>query len=606
MTGDEIPAELVGRLVAEKVWTRGEAVAHAERVREPVALVEVLVVLGLVERALAVAATVDDLLAAARMWEVLAPALPAQLMPDALRVVEALPDEGARGEALAAVAPHVPAELGGLLLHQATAMPDEADRAFALGRVAPHLPADLVPDAFTAAFAIDEDCWRTWALHLLAAAPPPGLLHHLPYDRQRQVVTELVTAGLAAAGDDMAVHEEVTAWWRELFAELLPAGLLPDVLAAMDGVAEEWAVAFLLSTVAARLPAELADRAVRLASALTEPARRAHALTALGPRVPDRLRLPVYSAAGEAAAAIAGDEDRARAVRELAPQAPAEVYATLRVAAATISDQGLRTRTLIALGPHHPEPGRSQAVAESLAAATALEDAIDRRFAVAGLCRYLPDDLIRQVQASAAAAGDSEVLKALAPHLPADLVPSGWAAALGLAGDGDRSAVLARLVPLLPVAMIPGAFATAAALPAVMARTGGCPRHEVLRALAPRLPGDLIPAAVVALAPATVLSAPPESRRELDVTLAELVARLAPEHRDRALRDALHAVAALDSGWARAEALTRLVPHLPASLLPAALAAARAIVGREPRTEVLTELVHRLPADLLPDLVDAF
>jgi hypothetical protein len=128
----------------------------------------------------------------------------------------------------------------------------------------------------------------------------------------------------------------------------------------------------------------------------------------------------------------------------------------------------------------------------------------------------------------------------------------------------------------------------------------------VLRALAPRLPRELIPAAVVALAPATVLSAPPESRRELDVTLAELVAKLPPEHRDRTLRDALHAVAALDSGWARAQALTRLVPHLPADLFPAALVAAKAIDGREPRTEVLTELVNRLPADLLPDLLDAF
>ena len=183
-------------------------------------------------------------------------------------------------------------------------------------------------------------------------------------------------------------------------------------------------------------------------------------------------------------------------------------------------------------------------------------------------------------------------LIALAPHLPADLMPQALAAAQDIGDEKHRAEVLTGLAPHLPEPSKGHAWQQA--LAAALAIENEWSRAEALTVLGPHLPMHLLPQALDA---ASYIGDGPNRTRVLTGLAPHLPVDLLPK--------ALDAAQAIENEWSRAEALTVLAPHLPVDLLPKALDAAQAIENEVHRATVLTGLAPHLPVDLLPKALAA-
>ena len=137
------------------------------------------------------------------------------------------------------------------------------------------------------------------------------------------------------------------------------------------------------------------------------------------------------------------------------------------------------------LAPGLPEPARSEALVDALAAVSRIVD--EQRRAAA--------------------------LEALSSHLPKPLLPAALATARGIKFDGDRARALVALAPYLPEALLAEAVAAAVDLHEFW-------KVEALTALAPRLPEPLLAEALAAARGMT-------DERKRDEMLAKLAPRLA-------------------------------------------------------------------------------
>jgi hypothetical protein len=202
-------------------------------------------------------------------------------------------------------------------------------------------------------------------------------------------------------------------------------------------------------------------RMVALAARGRDPAsveRVAAALIPLNVAYPDLL-----AQALAAAAQIAWDYARARALSGLAPHLPPDLrdaaLAQALAAAAQIASDYDRARALSGLAPHLPPDLRDAALAQALAAAAQIARDYARASALSGLAPHLPPDLrdAALAQALAAAAqiasddARARALSGLAPHLPPDLrdaaLAQALAAAAQIARDDDRASALTDLAP---------------------------------------------------------------------------------------------------------------------------------------------------------------
>jgi hypothetical protein len=216
---------------------------------------------------------------------------------------------------------------------------------------------------------------------------------------------------------------------------------------------------------------------------------------------------------------------------------------------------------------------------------------------------YLPDDEARRALKDAVDEGTRErgfsgmrleKLAGLARRLPADLLIT----LLNPSGVVDMSVFesdrLRAVAPHLPAELLDLALATARTLDVAYGQ-----RAEAIASLLPRFNGTRQEQVRQEALDAARAIDEPSSRA---TALIRLLSYLTPDAREAMLHEALHAVRATTEPERRAKALIALVPHLPAGILPALCAetldAARGIPNLEDRVDGMTTLAPHLPEPL--------
>jgi NB-ARC domain len=517
----------------------------------------------------------------ALVLEVLAPQLPADLLPEALELARGISEPYRRAQALAAVAPHLPAPDRDAGLADALGLPRQAGhpdrRAGLLAMLAPHLPTGQVRAALKLARTLEQASYRAWVLD--------GLAPRLPEPERHAALAEALA--LVRASNDPDERAEAL----QHLAPHLPTDLLPAALELTGTINRPHPRALVLDGLAPRLPEPMRRAALAAALALPpdpeDPEQLVQLLAFLAPHLPADL----FPAALELTGTIDDPDPRVLPLAFLAPHLPAELLPAALEQVGTLPAYA-RASTLAALAPQLPT--------DLLPAALDLVRSIqtsERGEALGALAPRLPADLLPAALELARAVEDqgplAQALAALAPHLPAVDRRAALADALGLARavpDPDaRAHTLAAVAPSLPARERHDALAEA--LEVLSSLDHPALRADLLEALGPHLPADLLPAAL-------------DAARTLTSSGwwygPQVLQALAPRLPAGLLRQALDLAATVDQPLARVQTLAAVVPHLPAPDRQAALTQALTLIRRmeDPgwRTEALAAIAPHLPA----------
>jgi hypothetical protein len=313
--------------------------------------------------------------------------------------------------------------------------------------------------------------------------------------------------------------------------------------------------------------------------------KRVDVMEIVAPHLPEAL-LPDAVAIARGSTSIFGNPDMLAC---LVPYLPEALIADLALEAMTTYGNAAM---LAALAPRLPPALRSRAVD---IATRPMFEVHARCRVLAALAPHLSDRLLcealafaRDMRGVVAGDGCADTVSALAPYLPAIVIPDAFAAARaipdnrfaethgGSVGELCRSRAFVALAPYLPEAMLGDALAAYVEVPKYFGLAG----TKAWAAFVARLSGALLPVALAAVE--AIHDAFPRV-----MFLAILAQRLPEDAQQRVLRDALAATAAIPAPQ-RAMALAALAPHLPVAAPGTALHAALA--------DVLADLC-------LPDLV---
>ncbi|HXG32350.1 MAG TPA: hypothetical protein VNJ11_03215 [Bryobacteraceae bacterium] len=401
----------------------------------------------------------------------------------------------------------------------------------------------------------------------------------------------------------------------------------------------------------------------------TPPEKRAGALAALAPHLPEPQRTEALAEALATARAIRAIQDpysrpdafaalraldaehrRAKALAALAPHLPPALLAEALAAARAIEDANPRAKALAALAPKLPEPERRKVVGEAWADMQRSLDFGDRdRVEVLetwaeNLRKWQCDEVLGKALTVARKIKKpyfrAKVLTALAPHYPEphrrNMVAEALATARQVANPYFRARALATLAPQLLQPWLDEALAAARAIEwgrfraqalAALAPQLEEPRRslvlseglaaareaftakgrsEALAALASQLPESLLPEA---LAIARGILDEAYRGEDLFETLAIFAWRLPEPRRSEVLAEALAAARTIGDENKRAKVLAALAAHLAeperSQVLADALAAARAISDSPSRARALEVLAPHLPPHLLAEALAA-
>ncbi|WP_424097461.1 NB-ARC domain-containing protein [Moorena producens] len=282
---------------------------------------------------------------------------------------------------------------------------------------------------------------------------------------------------------------------------------------------------------------------------IQHPNNRASALKELAPKLPETLLPEVL----KIAQAITHKSSQARALKELAPKLP-EILPEALDAARAITDKKYLADALRELAPQLPE-----ILPEALDAARAITDDKYRAYAFRELAPKLPEILPEALDAARAITDEYDrayALVRLAPQLP-EILPEALDAARAITNEYDRADALVQLAPQL-LEILPEALEAARAMKSEFGLA------KALSELAPYLSESLLPKAL------NMARAIPDHRSQA-FALIGLASQL-PE----ILPQALDAARAITDEYDRADALVQLAPHLP-EILPEALEMIRAI-----------------------------
>lgn len=341
-------------------------------------------------------------------------------------------------------------------------------------------------------------------------------------------------------------------------------------------------------------------RALNHARRITDPQRRATALTLLAPHLPHDQQPAALDQALRAATAISVEYRRADALAALAPYLSTTQLTQALDAATAITDEHHRVQALIGLAPHLSPDQLTRA----LQVATRLTTWYGRRDALVGLAPYLPADRLSAAYREALPATDAttaqyhwvRALSGLVPEVPEDGKPAavGFAlqAAAAIADERDRAQAITRLIPYLTTEEH-----LAYALDASAGITDPYAAAQVLTALAPRLPADQRPAVLDRALQAA-------ARINEQNTRGQALIALAPHLSGEQLARALDAAIAISHDHFRARALAGLAPHLGPDLLVPALRAATAIASRFDRAQAFASLAPHLPPEQRPAVLE--
>ncbi len=628
-----------------------------------------------------------------------------QPLQNALTIARAIEDEYWRARALAGLAPHLPESLLREALAAARAVEDRYWRERALAELALRM-AELShhEEALAIAQAIENEWWRARALAGLALQLSRPLLQQaleaalvIGWGRARAEALAVMASRLAELGhpeEALATAREIeNGYWRaRALAGLVPhlpqsKQVLREALGQAQEVGDAYDRAQALVELALHLPEpdQALQEALAAARAIGDEQRRVSVLLELASHLSNPEQ--ALQEALAAARGIQSEHSRARVLEELGSYLPEDLLWEALVVARMVEDERLRAQVVESLAVRLADLGHSD---EALAVAREIENEYWRAGALARLVPHLPESLLREALVETLALrtelqervfdeGDKrgralgemasrlaelghpeealaiareiedEYLRArtlgeLTPHLTELLLEEAlamawaiedkWWGAEALAGLGDPNGALARarevenrfnrvnaLMALVPHLPLPEQ-ALQEALTEVQKMEEEGWRAEALALLARLLPEDLLQEALVVARAVEDewLRAP--AVESLAVRLADLghpdealaVAReiendhwpwaeLAPHLSQTSLQEALGTVREIENEYWRGQALGKLVSHLPKPLFREALAAACEI-GRRPRAEILARLTPRLtklsPATLYP------
>ena len=393
------------------------------------------------------------------------------------------------------------------------------------------------------------------------------------------------------------------------------------ILAALDTIAstrQSEPQASALIALAPFLLGEVQHRALSVATHIQDAAARARTLTALAEHLPTRLQPRLRTAALEAIASIANENERAAALAAFAPHLervqeqdeafPALLERALKLAVG-LQRRDARARALVGLQARLPRHLQG----EALAVINGITDEHQRAQLLADLAPNLPSD-IAAVGALAVAHNIRQrdarflALKALGRRLDGSAAERIWldalAVALALPRQLEQVMALAELAPNLPDQLRHRALSNA--LNTARSITRERARLRALSTLAPLL-ADQPQLLADALADAHTLTNPLERISALIAILPYLPEQAAIEN---TLSEILRALLEIDLEYRQTRALVSLAPHLYGEFLENALNTALRIYDPYDRATTLAALLPREEiqsrrADLLNHALEA-
>ena len=404
-------------------------------------------------------------------------------------------------------------------------------------------------------------------------------------------------------------------------APYLPKSLLSKALKVVRKGYGASAHARALTALTPYLPLELIPEAVEIAQAIYDPCYHTVALIAFPHYGQPEERLAMMRRALNAAREASDLEDRAKVVAMLAPYLPPELLSEAVRTARTIGegqayDVLYRTKALVALAQRYLPPELQTEVMAEVRKWLA-SDFISRADVLAALAPRLPQDLmpaaletareiIQEVYDYNEMARDypadevPQALVALAPYLPRDLMPEALAAVSEIKGGSARGYALAKLAPYLPQELLPKALQAAKQIETRFSRY----RAIALAALSEYGAPTALDEALRAVQEVQEAN---ESVVVLPMLLAAGASAFPPEQRPAVLDEALRAAREIYDARYRAEALIRvtkyLTPETRQAVLVEAVEVAHEVQEPMDHTRVLGELVPHLLPEQRPGVV---
>jgi hypothetical protein len=496
----------------------------------------------------------------------IAPFLPEQELGTALRVARSFEGWQARVAVVSALASELPEPLLADAVERGRKARTKQERVTLLAelanRCAGQASRELRDEALAAARATPAHQGRATALAAVAV--------RLPQSDREPVADEAlaVVPRDPLGGEDVLVQLAPCLSERQLEAALALARALEEPLQRTNALSALWP----------HLPPRLRRSALRsrLAAARAETYEpfRIDALAELLPLLSPAARLRAAREALEAVRSLESGEFRASHLAKLAPHLPPDVLREAIDAAQAIDDHEPRALLLVELATAGAVPPDGT-FDDALAVARRQRNARDRMALIGELVPLLPARLLEEALAALTAdgsddSGTAEVLQALAPRLPAALLPAALDRAVAIEYLDARAAALATLGPYLPPELLDRAVEAARAIPPgahIDGRHGGGRDHR-----------------------------------------ADALAALAPHLREASsvAREALTAAHATRWAPARAEALADMLPHLPSELQPEAVRAALAALAEaDMRDDHAARVLSALAASGDPDVLTA-
>ncbi len=608
----EIPPELFGILIATKLWTPQQGLAYIYHLPDPLTRAAALTLLAphlpaelhptawmvalslphptararaltgilptltaaeertaLLTKILTEIRAIGDPAARAQVLADLGPALPSELIPEAWKIVQTLPEDFHQARALVGMAPRLTPAQRMEAFAAARAIPWESHRAALLARLAPYLPPKSQQEILNTLRALQDKPSRIQALiHLAPWIPSP----------EREKCAREALATLRIIQDDF--------YRAQTIAELGP-GLSPELAAEAVAAARSLERGLnrtvALIGLARHLPSGLLWEALTAAHTVTAPSDRIRLLVQIAPCLEFDERNKALEEALNTATAIGDQGERAGLLAALVPYlSPAQARETLTLTR-TLDSVDTQTKLLIALAPVlHPEQ-----LSVALAIARSITRESWRARALAELAVHLApaperSKILMEALAYARATADpverAAALLPLALHLSPELQRETRAAIQSISEDtarADRTFNLAHQLtdPETRLASLREATTLLAALSDEERRT------EILHREWPHLPPELQTGLPI-----------PLPRDPLTALIFKL--RLAPPPADT-LKDLTLTVARLEESPRRARLLEILAPYLVA--LPEQ-------AGRQLWQELLEKLAHLPRPALLNDL----
>lgn len=580
-----LPPALLGALVEGGIWTPEQALAQALNApgdERTLAALRPFLSSELLHQALNAALAIEDWQVHARGLIALAPALTETMVQEALPAVVRNLEKWASWGELGRLAPHLSPESVREVLAATLELGDWKARVDAMVALAPYLSRGQLREATSAARKLEDAGARAFVL--------AKMIPHVPQDERADLVAETLRAVDTSDGGQYYVNAlilvmrdlsqvERDRWLprllgavaqleEETFRILALEGLAPyltepvhkEALEVIGGIGADWARAYALGNLAPYLRGPLLGDAFRIARAIEDRSQRAAALSSLAPYMSDSL---LEEGLNEALA-IDRNWSAAEAVANIVPHLPERLARAALSAAQELEDNGLREKTLAAVGLRFAHLGHQQEADELL---TKIEGSWAWVDLIHEIAPRLPDSQLRDMATAAEAIEDvrrrAEALIRLAPHVP--------------------HTEQVRFAESILTALGPG--------------VGPSERSLVLPALVPYLKGDSLGRAV-------------ELAQELDdaveqiETLIQVAVQLAELGH---VQDALSAVAQIRDPDRRVAGLAELVPHLKeperGRSLAVALDSARRIETRSTRAHLLATLATSLPPTQRNDVV---